>query len=51
MFDLNETPMPEHAPKLHRLAELTLGSDECWPELQTVYESDDRLRAPKDWMP
>lgn len=41
-----ETTSPEELALLDRIAEITLATDERFSELHSLYQSDDRLRAP-----
>jgi hypothetical protein len=53
MSKREEEATPEDAAfeLIDRMAALTLGGDEAFVEIRTLYESDERLRFPADWEP
>jgi hypothetical protein len=47
MMEMKDDALTEEKQKLlDRVAELSLGGDEAFPELRKIYESDERLRVP-----
>ena len=48
MMEMKDDALTEEKKKLlDRVAELTLGGDEAFPQLRKIYESDERLRVPR----
>jgi hypothetical protein len=47
MMEMKDDALTEEKKKLlDRVAELTLGGDEAFPQVREIYESDERLRVP-----
>jgi hypothetical protein len=47
LMEMKDDALTEEKKKLlDRVAELTLGGDDAFPQLRKIYESDDRLRVP-----